>query len=684
MDPQTLAPLHLLWNALAVLGILSGLVLALAGYRLFEQVAQLPGLVLGALIAGGIAYLLWHGPLPTIAAGAVGGWAGAAVIRAYRPAIIFAAGAWVGLLVALVIAAVLALLMQQMPAPAALLLLFVTTPVLGGLIAVPYERLMITLATAFSGAGLFVGGLARLSVSASGGGFDANLIAAMLFGSLVVGVAGVIVQYRVPGASEGRPEALGVSKQKQGVFRNPAPRHWDRAYPDVLPNALRMRTSTSGRAFNSHWVSAMGMAPDGSHLFVGSAEGAIFVVDAENGSLVSLHTVPVSHKQPFINSIGAPCDAEWIAVAAEGDVFLLTPRQNKFVRIPLSGSFKPSGLAVSRDGRWLSSTLLASDFSCAQVSAGGGGMPIVDVAHTGQRGASPSRPDKLDGGMTGVAFHPTGHWLAVLMHESYEPWFSWFSDDPGSKGALSKLYFYDPNADEWFSPDWFTKRSHLDDEARIPNHILELEGWPIQLASTDDGARMALLCTEFVAIFQAKQVGTSFRGGRILKLKELQRIRADVPSGFSRLALSGDGRLLAVSFKEEDKAGHESRARIKIWDARSGSLLCELTSYDNKARVGDLDPEIDGLVFHPNGRWLFSGGSSGVIRRWVLNGVDDQRRACDMAMQALPDDNWVVWRDPDGPNRCWVNPSPEAQRWLGWRMPSGGEFAEYRPFDAYN
>jgi hypothetical protein len=36
-----------------------------------------------------------------------------------------------------------------------------------------------------------------------------------------------------------------------------------------------------------------------------------------------------------------------------------------------------------------------------------------------------------------------------------------------------------------------------------------------------------------------------------------------------------------------------------------------------------------------------------------------------------------------GPNRCWVNPSPEAQRWLGWRLPSGGEFAEYRPFDAY-
>jgi len=48
----------------------------------FEQVAQLPGLILGVLIAGGLTYLLWHEPLPTIGAAAIGGWVGSAIIRA--------------------------------------------------------------------------------------------------------------------------------------------------------------------------------------------------------------------------------------------------------------------------------------------------------------------------------------------------------------------------------------------------------------------------------------------------------------------------------------------------------------------------------------------------------------------------------------------------------------------------
>jgi WD40 repeat protein len=361
VDPQALAPLYLLWNALAVLGILSGLVLALAGYRVREHIAQLPGLVLGVLIAGGLAYLLWRGPLPTIVAAALGGWAGAAIIRAYRDAILFASGAWVGLLVALAIAAVLALLMQQMPAPWVLLLLFVIVPVVGGLLAKPHERLMVTLATAFTGGGLIVGGLARLSLHTSGGHFDANLIAAMLFGSLVIGVAGVIVQYRsgvkTPALDESASDRVAdqTASRAQGT-QTPHPE-----FVTPTPNRRRAQALTGhcGGVYSIVWDPAerwfaTGATGWGESSICGYHE--IYIWDVEGKR--PLHRFRTHREiKHLVNDLAVSPDGRWLAAPGEDDEVFVWNTANGSLYCRLLGHGEPViRLLVDPHGRWLATT----------------------------------------------------------------------------------------------------------------------------------------------------------------------------------------------------------------------------------------------------------------------------------------------------------------------------------------
>ena len=741
MDPQALAPLYLLWNALAVLGILSGLVLALAGYRVREHIAQLPGLVLGVLIAGGLAYLLWRGPLPTIVAAALGGWAGAAIIRAYRDAILFASGAWVGLLVALAIAAVLALLMQQIPAPWVLLLLFVIVPVVGGLLAKPHERLMVTLATAFTGAGLIVGGLARLSLYASGGTFDANLIAAMLFGSLVIGVAGVIVQYRGPRAAWNTAGASDRSDRHTDgdtVFHNPRPPTWDRPYPEMLPEAIRIRDNGHGGALNSRWVTAIAMASDGSRLAAGALDGSVYLIDCKEGHLVWAGSLSGGEGVArYVTGISVGREGGWVATAGARGVHLWNPNASPTLRNgpiaveewgstrQLSPSNGPSNMAVSSDERWFITSHGSYNLWLGQMSTPPDGPPQLDFRMTGDRGSIDDLPDYI--WPRAVAFHPRGNWILVT------------DQDFSSRERRSRLYFYDIHSDEWYGSSgfrpgsctwgWANKEPGQDANkawreasygellsayfsrnmcancllavvssrlrgqwprdgeiaraTRMPRYALELREGHSQLAVAEDGSKLGVLCEGFVRLFKVDERSNSSNDKPRIRLHELRRIEVEA-ARLDRIAFSPDGRLLATSSRRGPAKDPGNPARVHLWNTNSGRLECELISYEDERNLGDFGMEIDGLVFHPNGRWLFSGGSSGLIRRWTLTEENGNWSAtCDMAMEPLPDGNWVVWRDPDGPNRCWVNPSTEAQRWLGWRMPSGGDFAEYRPFDAY-
>lgn len=125
------------------------------------------------------------------------------------------------------------------------------------------------------------------------------------------------------------------------------------------------------------------------------------------------------------------------------------------------------------------------------------------------------------------------------------------------------------------------------------------------------------------------------------------------PTSIEGIAPSPDSTWLATPGKT---------AGISVRDSRTGKVLHELQGHQGSVKS---------LAIHPDGRYLFSAGLDGVIRRWDMAYLP-AKPVCDLAMEALPDDNWVVWNDPDGPNRCWDDKSPGAKRWLGWHAPIEG------------
>jgi WD40 repeat protein len=115
---------------------------------------------------------------------------------------------------------------------------------------------------------------------------------------------------------------------------------------------------------------------------------------------------------------------------------------------------------------------------------------------------------------------------------------------------------------------------------------------------------------------------------------------------------------------------------ILVRNPRTGKELHRLHGHEGS---------VNSLAVHPNGRWLFSAGDDGIIRRWDMSRLPN-KPVCDLAMEALPDDDWVVWKvNPDEPNdRYWTDYSPGAKRWLGWHAPvPGTDRWAHQPMDAF-
>jgi WD40 repeat protein len=97
-------------------------------------------------------------------------------------------------------------------------------------------------------------------------------------------------------------------------------------------------------------------------------------------------------------------------------------------------------------------------------------------------------------------------------------------------------------------------------------------------------------------------------------------------------------------------------ATIRFWHIEGCRHLYTLRSGKRPIRA---------LVVAPDGKVLFSAGDDGLIRRWTLPDRLDTQPICDLAMQPLPEGDWVVWGDPEDEQAChWIEKSSGADRWL--------------------
>jgi hypothetical protein len=199
------------------LTILVGVLQCFFGYRIFKFILGLTGFLLGGALSIVIGYTISQVEAFVLLTGLVGGFIGAALMVTLYYVGIFLIGAILGSVLGTVFYAVA----EGNPDPAVLLIL----AVLAGIIALIFQKFMIIVSTAFGGSwGVVIGivyfitGTVNLSnpeqIFSSGGKY----LYALLLCWLVLGVAGVIIQYRSAQTKETQPLAPSDSEKISEIY----------------------------------------------------------------------------------------------------------------------------------------------------------------------------------------------------------------------------------------------------------------------------------------------------------------------------------------------------------------------------------------------------------------------------------------------------------------------------------
>ena len=185
-----------LFNIIIGLGILIGATQCFFGYRIFKIILGLTGFIVGGALAGSISYTISGEEGVALLVGVVGGAIGAALLVALYLIGVFLIGAFLGGLIGVILFG----LSNSSPEPAVLLIL----AVIGGVVALIFQKFMIILSTSFGGSWSVVSGIAYFTIR----GFDpTNLeyflkspgtqLYAILLCWIALGIFGLIVQYKL-------------------------------------------------------------------------------------------------------------------------------------------------------------------------------------------------------------------------------------------------------------------------------------------------------------------------------------------------------------------------------------------------------------------------------------------------------------------------------------------------------
>lgn len=176
--------------------IVIGLVECFVGYRIYKIFLMILGFAVGGVMAGGLTYAGTENLVFALLAGGLGGVAGAFLFVAFYFIGIFLLGAGFGAILGSALAASLSF------DDTFTLILTIALAILFGILAIKFQRFMIILATAFSGAWSVVVGTAFFTTSYIDFSNPEQPIAAtgnvfyLILGFWgILGIVGMIVQY---------------------------------------------------------------------------------------------------------------------------------------------------------------------------------------------------------------------------------------------------------------------------------------------------------------------------------------------------------------------------------------------------------------------------------------------------------------------------------------------------------
>jgi len=179
--------------------ILAGLLNCFFGYKLFKFLLGVVGFIIGGYMSGRFVYSITQNEMASIIAGVIFGIVIAFISIFFYYGGVFIIGASLG--------AIIAYLINFSVDPMLKIALFVVFIVAGGVLALVFQKLMIIISSSFGGSYLLVNGVlyCYLLMSSKHLGIgkyfsfvqkNSSFYITVLVSSLIVGVLGIIVQYR--------------------------------------------------------------------------------------------------------------------------------------------------------------------------------------------------------------------------------------------------------------------------------------------------------------------------------------------------------------------------------------------------------------------------------------------------------------------------------------------------------
>jgi hypothetical protein len=194
-------------NIILGIAILIGALECFFGYRIFRIILGLIGFLIGAILGAAIGYSLSGDRIVSLLAGVVGGVIGASLLVALYFVGVFIVGALLGG----VLSAMLYTILNHDPA----LVVIIVLAIIGGVIAIIFQKFMIIVSTSFSGSWVVVSGLASLFAKQTSPTDIGMLIRSegsstyiILLIAIALGIAGMVVQYRSIPASKSNGAAV--------------------------------------------------------------------------------------------------------------------------------------------------------------------------------------------------------------------------------------------------------------------------------------------------------------------------------------------------------------------------------------------------------------------------------------------------------------------------------------------